>query len=118
MNRGQLPTNQLHDINWGALNHTSRAPQLSCECVCVCVCVCVCMCVCVCVCVCVRVRVRACVRVCVCVCTLNLHSSCLILIHVSNCSILDLVFINPRRMREGYGSLFVCVCLSVCLLPC
>ena len=27
--------------------------------------------------------------------------------------------INPRRMREGYGSLFVCVCVSVsvCLLP-
>ena len=23
------------------------------------------------------------------------------------------IFINPRRMREGYGSLFVCVC--VCL---
>ena len=27
MNRGQLPTNQLHDINWGALDHTSRAPR-------------------------------------------------------------------------------------------
>ena len=26
---------------------------------------------------------------------------------------------NPRRMREGYGSWFVCLsaCLSVCLLP-
>ena len=33
MNRGQLPTNQLHDINWGALDHASRAPQLmSCNC--------------------------------------------------------------------------------------
>ena len=28
MNGGQLPTNQLHDINWGALDHASRAPQL------------------------------------------------------------------------------------------
>ena len=30
------------------------------------------------------------------------------------------LIINPRCMREGYGSLFVCVCvcLSVCLLPC
>ena len=46
MDRGQLPTNQLHDINWGALDHASHAPQLvSCNysnCVCVCVCVCVC----------------------------------------------------------------------------
>ena len=27
--------------------------------------------------------------------------------------------INPRRMREGYGSRFVCVCVCVCvcLLP-
>ena len=24
-------------------------------------------------------------------------------------------FINPRHMCEGYGSRFVCVCLSVCL---
>ena len=24
---GQLPTNQLHDINWGARDHASRAPQ-------------------------------------------------------------------------------------------
>ena len=40
MNGGQLPTNQLHDINWGALDHASRAPQLmSCNyTVCVCVC--------------------------------------------------------------------------------
>ena len=53
MNRGQLPTNQLHDINWDALNHAFHAPQLMscnyynmyvCVCVCVCVCrVCVCM---------------------------------------------------------------------------
>ena len=28
MNRGQLPTNQLHDINLGALDHASRAPKL------------------------------------------------------------------------------------------
>ena len=28
MNRGQLPTNQLHDINWGTLDHASCAPQL------------------------------------------------------------------------------------------
>ena len=46
MNRGQLPTNQLHDINRGALDHASRAPQLmSCNytvCAYVCVCVCVC----------------------------------------------------------------------------
>ena len=28
MNGDQLPTNQLHDINWGALDHASRAPQL------------------------------------------------------------------------------------------
>ena len=28
INGGQLPTNQLHDINWGALYHASRAPQL------------------------------------------------------------------------------------------
>ena len=35
---GQLSTNQLHDINWGALNHASCAPQsMSCNCyVCVC----------------------------------------------------------------------------------
>ena len=40
MNGSQLPTNQLHDINWGALDHASRAPQLmSCNYyVCVCVC--------------------------------------------------------------------------------
>ena len=28
MNRGQLPTYQLHSINWGALDHASCAPQL------------------------------------------------------------------------------------------
>ena len=38
MNRGQLLTNQLHDINWGALDHASRAPQLNYY-VCVCICV-------------------------------------------------------------------------------
>ena len=27
------------------------------------------------------------------------------------------VIINPRRMREDYGSRSVCVCVSVCLLP-
>ena len=28
MNGGQLPTNQLHDISWGILDHASGAPQL------------------------------------------------------------------------------------------
>ena len=28
------------------------------------------------------------------------------------------VVINPRRMRDGYGSRSVCVCLSVCLSVC
>ena len=43
MNGGQ-PTSQLHDINWGVLDHASRAHQfMSCNYyVCVCVCVCVC----------------------------------------------------------------------------
>ena len=27
MNGSQLPTNQLHDINWGALDHAFCAPQ-------------------------------------------------------------------------------------------
>ena len=31
MNGGQLPTNLLHDINQGALDHASRAPQLTCS---------------------------------------------------------------------------------------
>ena len=59
MNGGQLPTNQLHGINWGALDYASRAPQLmSCNyyryvCACMCVFVCMCMHVCVYVCVCV-----------------------------------------------------------------
>ena len=33
MNRGHLPTNQLHDINWGALDHVSHVPQLTRLCV-------------------------------------------------------------------------------------
>ena len=39
MKGGDGQTNQLHDINWGALDHASCAPQLmSCNyCVCVCV---------------------------------------------------------------------------------
>ena len=44
MNGGQLPTNQLHDINWGALaiDHASRAAQLmSTHVTTICVCVCV-----------------------------------------------------------------------------
>ena len=57
MNAGQLPTNQLHDINWDELDH---APQLlSCSYyvyICVYACVCVCMHVHVCV------RVYWCVR--------------------------------------------------------
>ena len=28
MNGGQVPTNQLHDINWGVLDYASRAPRL------------------------------------------------------------------------------------------
>ena len=43
MNGGQLPTNQLHDISWGALDHASHAPQLMSYNYCVCVCVCVCV---------------------------------------------------------------------------
>ena len=27
-------------------------------------------------------------------------------------------FINPRCMREGYGSRFVCLCVSVCVCVC
>ena len=45
MKGGQLPTNQLHVINWGALDHASRAPQLTTICVCVHACVCVRACV-------------------------------------------------------------------------
>ena len=45
MNGGQLPTNLLHNINWGALDHASRAPHVT-TILCVCVCVCVCMHVC------------------------------------------------------------------------
>ena len=26
--------------------------------------------------------------------------------------------VNPRRMREGYGSWFVCVCVYVCVCVC
>ena len=26
--------------------------------------------------------------------------------------------VNPRRMRKGYGSRFVCVCVCVCLSVC
>ena len=43
MMKGHGQTNQLHYINWDALDHASHAPQLtSCNyCVCACVCVCV-----------------------------------------------------------------------------
>ena len=78
INRGQLPTYQLHDIDKGALDDASRAPLLmSCNfCVCVCVHVCSCMCSCayvhVCVfvrvCVCICVYMYVCVHACVCVC--------------------------------------------------
>ena len=55
MKGGHGQTNQLHDINRGALDHASRALQLmSCN-------------YCVCVCVRVRARVRVCVRARVCV---------------------------------------------------
>ena len=74
MNKGQLPTNQLHDINWGAFDHASHTLQLmsltTCTmCVYVCVdrtgvCSCVCMCICICVCVCVHGQDR-CVFACV-----------------------------------------------------
>ena len=58
VNGGQLPTKQLHDINWGSLDHASRAPQLmSCTFV-------ITVCVCVCVCVCVHMYVRACMYIC------------------------------------------------------
>ena len=41
MKGGHGQTNQLHDINWGALDHASCVPQfISCNCY---VCVCVCM---------------------------------------------------------------------------
>ena len=61
MNSSQIPTNQLHDINWGVLDHASRAPRsTSCNyyvylCVYMCVYICyvsyvyasVCVCLCV-----------------------------------------------------------------------
>ena len=66
MNGGWLPTNQLHVINWGTLDHAARASQLMlCNyrlCVCKHVCVCVCACVYVCVCVCVQVSDVICVH--------------------------------------------------------
>ena len=49
MRGGHGQTNQLHDINWDALDHASRpcVPQLmSCNYYIVCVCVCVCVCAC------------------------------------------------------------------------
>ena len=65
---------QLHDINWGTLDHASRAPQLMSyvttmyECarvhaliVCVCVCVCACVYACVLECVCVCIRIIICI---------------------------------------------------------
>ena len=52
--KGQLPTNQLHDINWGALDHAPRAPHMS-----VCVCVCLYHCAYECVCMCVQYTSRA-----------------------------------------------------------
>ena len=30
-------------------------------------------------------------------------------------AVMYMYFVNPRRMREGYGSRSVCVCVSVCL---
>ena len=38
--QGHGQTNQLHDINWGALDNSSHAPQLMCACVCHSSCVC------------------------------------------------------------------------------
>ena len=54
MNGGQLPTNQLHDINWGELEHelhgiNSGARDAHVTTINNCVCVCACRCVCVCV---------------------------------------------------------------------
>ena len=40
--------------------------------------------------------------------------------HIYSILLLDYMpclLINPRRMREGYGSRLVCVCVCVCLLP-
>ena len=79
MKGGHRPTKQLQDLNWGAFDHASHAPQLrSCNyylCLCVCVCVYVCMCVCVYVyaCVCVYVCVCVCVYVCTCVCVCSVY---------------------------------------------
>ena len=58
------------DLNWGAFDHASHAPQLrSCNYyVCVCVCVCVHVCVHTCVCVGVGVCMHTCVCVCMCAC--------------------------------------------------
>ena len=83
MNGGQLPTNQLHDIKWGALNYASRAPQLMscnyyvCVCMCVHVCVHVCMCITVCVHLCVSLCVHimcVCMSACACMCECTLHT--------------------------------------------
>ena len=39
-----------------------------------------------------------------------------IIMHTTSCACIKCdQIINPQRMREGYGSL--CVCVSVCLLP-
>ena len=50
MKRDHGQTNQLHDINWGVLDHASRAPQLHVMTMCMFKCLCVhvlCMCDCV-----------------------------------------------------------------------
>ena len=41
---------------------------------------------------------------------LNMHARGIICVFVS--------LVNPRRMREGYGSRCVCVCVCVCLSVC
>ena len=46
MNEGQLPINQLHDMNWGARDAMHVTYYSVCECVWGCMCVCVhCKCV-------------------------------------------------------------------------
>ena len=37
--------------------------------------------------------------------------------HAGTC-VLILLNINPRRMREGYGSRSVCLCVCVCVCVC
>ena len=55
MKGGHGPTKYLQDLNWGAFDHASHAPNvcmtMCVHCVCTCMCIYVFVCVCVCVCV-------------------------------------------------------------------